>query len=102
MKIIVVEGSFTIRKGGLAEYREQAESFIKATKSEPGCVDFSLAYDVLDECRVWIVERWISCDALDRHLQSPHVEQWLPVLNGIMTSELDVRIYEAEPENFAQ
>lgn len=97
---IVAEGSFKIRKGGLEEHRSEMAAFIRSTRAEAGCIDFSLSYDVLDETIIRVLERWESRDALNAHLQKPHVQTWLPTLQKIMESDLDVRIYEAAPEAY--
>ena len=97
---IVCEGSFRIRKGGLETHRAQYEAFHAATKGEPGCIDFSLSYDALNETTIYVIERWKSREDLIRHLNTQHVKTWIDVMQDFMATEMDVRIYEAMPEKF--
>lgn len=97
---IVCEGSFRIKKGGLEKHRAEYAQFRAATKTEPGCIDFSLSYDALDDTVVYVIERWKSRDDLNKHLQTPHVKSWIGVMQEFMETEMDVRIYEAQPETF--
>lgn len=97
---IVCEGSFRIKKGGLEKRRAEYQQFRAATKAEPGCIDFSLSYDALDDTIVYVIERWKSRADLNKHLKAPHVSRWISVMQDFMETEMDVRIYEASPERF--
>lgn len=94
--MIVIEGAFRI--ADLARARAAMEAMIKASRSEPGCIDYAYAIDLLDPRLVRVSERWENRQALAAHLKSDHIRAWRSVWSDIGASGRDLRMYEAEPE----
>jgi quinol monooxygenase YgiN len=56
--MIVVVGTFRLPAAKLAEAREALARVIKATRLEPGCIDYAYAVDVLEPGLVRVSETW--------------------------------------------
>lgn len=96
--MIVVEG--TIRIADPDKARPAMETMIRASRAEPGCLDYAYAVDLLDPGLIRISERWASREALTAHLTSDHIRQWRALWPEIGVSDRQLRMYDAEPERF--
>lgn len=54
-------------------------SVIRATRAEEGCEEYGCYEDTLQAGRFVFVERWRDRTALDRHLATPHMAEWMRV-----------------------
>lgn len=98
--MIIVEGTVRIVPGTIEKMRPVMEQMIRASRAEPGCIDYAYAVDVLDDTLVRIHERWESRDALEAHFKTAHMDKWRSFLPTMGISERSLRLYEAEPEEF--
>jgi quinol monooxygenase YgiN len=73
MSEVIVVATFTIRDGLIDEAIAEFESVIAATHDEPGCITYALHRDNANPSRLVMVERWESQDALNSHIQAPHM-----------------------------
>lgn len=96
--MIIIEGAFRITE--LARARQPMEAMIEASRTEPGCIDYAYAIDLMDPSLVRVSERWENRQALDAHLKSDHIRAWRAAWADIGASGRDLRMYEAEPEDF--
>ncbi|MBA2390108.1 MAG: antibiotic biosynthesis monooxygenase [Geodermatophilaceae bacterium] len=93
--MIVVTAFAQVRpetRGQVAEalLRAQAE-----TVTEDGCEAYRF-YAALDDDSCFVaVENWQSVDALQAHLQSPHVAELIGALTDALVAPLDIRAYDS-------
>jgi quinol monooxygenase YgiN len=73
MSEIVVVATFTIKEGLMDQAIAGFETVIAATHNEPGCVTYALHRDNANPARLVMIERWESQDALNAHIQAPHM-----------------------------
>ena len=52
---------------------------ITATRAEDGCEEYGCYEDTQQAGRLVFVERWRDRAALDRHLATPHMAEWMRV-----------------------
>ena len=96
--MIIVEGSARIPEGAWDQARSAMETMIKASRAEAGCIEYAYSRDVLDPNLLRIIERWKDKDALKSHFAEPHMAAFGAALAEIGPQDLQVRMYEAEPE----
>jgi quinol monooxygenase YgiN len=96
--MIVVEGS--IRIADLEQARPAMAEMIHASRAEAGCIDYAYAIDLLDAGLVRVSERWATRAALAAHVASPHIKRWRSLWPEIGVSDRQLRLYDAEPEDF--
>lgn len=71
---------------------------ILSSRKETGCIDYAYSIDLIDPNVLRIIERWQDKAALISHFQEPHMAVFRAALAEIGPRDLQVRMYEAEPE----
>ena len=96
--MIVIEGSVRVPAEKIEAARPAMERMIRASRAEPGCLDYAYGLDVLDPGLIRVTERWESRDALKAHFATPHMAQWRGVFSSLGLTDRSLRLYEADPE----
>ena len=86
-----VVAHITARPETLAAVREALVGFIEPTRKEAGCISYQLFQDNVDPCQFTFVEEWVSDEALDLHLRTPHLSAGAASLGPLMAAPMDVR-----------
>lgn len=61
-------------KAGMEEKtRQELLALVAPTRAEDGCIDFDLHQGVDDKSLFMFFENWTSREALDKHMQAPHI-----------------------------
>lgn len=78
MSQIVVTAILAVQPDKVEEVKRYlTETVLPPTHEEEGCIAYTLHQDVEDPTRLVFVEKWASKEALDAHMQSPHVQAML-------------------------
>ena len=96
--MIVIEGTVRIPPERVTEARTAMEQMIRASRAEPGCVEYAYAVDVLDPGLIRVSERWESRDALAAHFKAAHMATWRAFFPELGITDRSLRLYEADPE----
>jgi quinol monooxygenase YgiN len=48
----------------------------RTREEEPGCLDYAMTADPVDERRIRVYERWVSQQALDEHFTTAHIKDF--------------------------
>jgi quinol monooxygenase YgiN len=72
-------------------------SLIPSTHAEDGCITFALHRGLADPDRLVLVERWVSRDALDRHLAADHLAAFRAAVAPLSAAPAQVIVMEAIP-----
>ena len=96
--MIIVEGRARIPDGAWTEAKAAMETMILASRTEPGCIEYAYSRDLLDPNVLRIIERWKDKAALVSHFAEPHMTVFRTALAEIGPQDLEVRMYEADPE----
>lgn len=59
--------------------RAALSAVVAATRAEDGCEEYGCYEDTQQSGRFVFVERWRDKAALDRHLATPHMADWMKV-----------------------
>ena len=82
-------------KNGMAEtVRQQALALVNPTRSEAGCISYDLHQSDEDENLFMFYENWISKQALDEHIQKPHLQAFIAKADELLAGPLDVSIWK--------
>ena len=81
--MITVIASVTVKKERITEFLNGFKANALKVREEPGCVEYYPAIDVktdllpssFDENVVTIIEKWESMDALQNHVNAPHMKE---------------------------
>jgi quinol monooxygenase YgiN len=97
MAEVIVVGTFTARPGKEREAEDAFKALLEPTHAEQGCVLYALHRGADDPQRLTFIERWSSREALDAHLDSPHIKEILARADDLFGDSGDIAVYEALP-----
>jgi quinol monooxygenase YgiN len=97
MAEVVVVGSFKARPGMEREAEEAFRGLVEPTHAEEGCILYALHRGIDDPNRFTFIERWESREALQAHLDSPHVEDLLARAAELFGDSAEITVYEPLP-----
>jgi quinol monooxygenase YgiN len=98
MSEVVVVAVVSAAAGKGAEVEALITGFlIPPTHGEDGCITFALHRDVADPDRFVLVERWVSREALDRHLAADHLAAFRAAVGPLSAAPAQVIVMEALP-----
>ena len=63
--MVIVTGWLRVAAGDRARYLDTCRPVVELARSTPGCLDFSLSADLLDDERINILEMWDSVAAVE-------------------------------------
>jgi quinol monooxygenase YgiN len=98
--MLIVAGTITIEPGKRDDFLQARESSIKATRSEPGCLEYGFAADSLESDVVRVFERWETQEALNTHLgvlASAQPESGAPAIKVVGADILQYDIASSGP-----
>lgn len=64
--MIIVSGWLRVRAGQRQQYLDACRPAIEAARRAPGCVDFHLSADPLEDDRVNVFESWQDVESVER------------------------------------
>jgi quinol monooxygenase YgiN len=89
-RMVIVAGHITVNPSQRESYLAGCVSIVKQARRAPGCLDFSIAADLLAPDRINIFERWESREAVEAFRGGgPDDEQSAAMLTASVT-EYDV------------
>ncbi|MGQ9898464.1 MAG: putative quinol monooxygenase [Acidobacteriota bacterium] len=74
---IVVLAHFRAKSEYVAKLRALLTDLIRATRREPGCLQYDLHVATDDPTAFVLIEQWASPAALEAHLAQPHTQKAL-------------------------
>ncbi|MBD2207203.1 antibiotic biosynthesis monooxygenase [Calothrix sp. FACHB-1219] len=66
---------------------------IEPTRQETGAITYELLQNQHDPTDFTFVEEWSSNEALNNHLDSPHLQEAVAKLEGLVATAPDIRRY---------
>jgi quinol monooxygenase YgiN len=66
--MVIVGGSFEIKPDERDEFLAGRLDAMRASRAEPGCLEYTMSADPIDPGRVVLFERWADQAALDVHM----------------------------------
>ncbi len=92
--MIILAGSIRIPPNKLAAAAPVLKAIVQGTRSEPGCIAYSFAHDVIDEGLVRIFEVFANAEALAAHRASPHMATWRAAWPALGIGDRDMSQYD--------
>ena len=87
--MVIVGGTFEVDPGLREQFLANREAMMRASRAEPGCLEYTYAADPIEPGRVVLYERWESQEALDVHLvvvrSGPQPSPDVPTISSSIT-----------------
>ncbi len=97
--MIVVAAHITLKPGKKEEFWKLAQECIATTRTENGCISYTLFASMESEDKLVFLEEWETRAALDAHLQAPHLKAFSAATTPLRACDTDLWLYEAEKLN---
>jgi len=93
--MIIVTGEVRFADGEIARLTPALRMNIRATRAEAGCARYAYAVDLADPNLLHIVEQWSDEEAIDAHMNTPHMADLTRTLGGARIEAISINAYEA-------
>lgn len=94
--MIIVHGTIPIRPDCREQALKLARGMTEATRSEPGCISYDFYIGLSDPNTLMLFQEWESLEALARHFQTNHMEEFLRALPTVVSGEIITRRYAVQ------
>ena len=81
------------QEGRGAELGQALKGLIEPTRAEPGNISYELLASLDDERNYTFVEEYRDGDALEAHMNTPHVQAAIAAMPELVEGDLDLRTY---------
>jgi len=92
--MIILAGTIRVPLENIERAKPVVETFVKAVRTEPGCIEFAFAWDVVDPGLIRIFEKFNDQAGLEAHRATPHVAVWRKAQADIGVHGRDLTQYE--------
>ncbi len=90
MSELPVVATIPVKPERVDEFRGALAALAEASRGDEGC----LSYDVYESAAVpgvfVTVERWTGQDALDAHMQTPHIAAAMQAADGALSGDISI------------
>ena len=93
-KEITVLAKIKAKENMVEQLKLQLLSLIAPTRQESGCITYELHQDPDDSSSFMFYEIWADKEALDKHIQTPHLKALLDEADDLFAEPLDDTIRE--------
>lgn len=94
--MIIVQGTIPIRPDCREQALRLARGMTEATRSEPGCISYDFYVGLSDPNTLMLFQEWENMEALMRHFQTSHMEEFLKALPAVVSGEITTRRYAVQ------
>jgi quinol monooxygenase YgiN len=92
--MVILAGTMRIGAGKRDVALAPIIDMVTATRSEPGCVQYSFAFDVQDDHLLHIFEVFVDDAAVAAHRASPHMARWRALMPDVGIGGRDMSEYQ--------
>ena len=93
--MIIVTGTVRFGDGEIERLKEAMARNVDATRAEEGCEGYAYAVDISDPNLLHVNERWSDDDAIQRHMASPHMGEFMAQVGQSKVEAMSIKAYEA-------
>ena len=93
--MIIVTGQVRFAEGEIARLAPAFGTNIEATRAEAGCARYAYAVDVGDPNLLHVVEEWSDEEAVNAHMNTPHMAELMTALGSAKIEAISINAYEA-------
>ncbi len=97
MSMVIVYGENLIREESRAEVEAAAATFMAASRAEPGCVEYTLSWEMNRPDVVRLIEAWETPEAHKAHTEQPHTKEWADLMRSVSLEPPAFHRYNGEP-----
>lgn len=93
--MILVTGAFVAREGCLQEALRESLEHLRRSRTENGCLSYTVSQDIEDPMRLVFVERWSDPAALQAHFAEPASQAFVKAISALARGPLEMAVHAA-------
>ncbi|HEX6375725.1 MAG TPA: putative quinol monooxygenase [Allosphingosinicella sp.] len=93
--MIIVNGTVRFGAGEIDRLRDAMARNVAATRAEDGCEHYAYGVDVSDPNLLHVAERWRDDAAIERHMATPHMAEFMTEVGASQVEAISIKAYEA-------
>lgn len=93
--MIIVNGTVRFGAGEIDRLRDAMARNVEATRAEEGCDHYAYAVDISDPNLLHVAERWRDEAAIEGHMASPHMGEFMGAIGASKVEAISIKAYEA-------
>ena len=75
--MLTILARFTAKQDKINQAKDALTALLAPTHNEHGCINYDLHQDKTQATHFFLYENWESKEALDAHMQSPHLQAFI-------------------------
>ena len=95
MSNVIVSGKIKIAETSRDKALGLIGPLVEATRQEAGCISYGFYEDLTTQGAFQLHEIWESQEALDAHMQTPHIATFNASIGEIEVLDLSIDFYDA-------
>ncbi len=92
--MIVIAGTATINTNHWDEAVQKSQQMSTTSEAEPGCISYRFYVSPTDRNTFFIFEQWETPEALAKHFQTAHFQEFGVYLSSVLTGGMNIQRYE--------
>ena len=93
--MIVLNVKIETNPGAAAALKDAVAAMEKASRAEPGCIEYVFATELNDATSIRIIEHWKDLDALKNHFTLAHMATFNEAMRKHPPKSVDVKMFDA-------
>jgi quinol monooxygenase YgiN len=98
MPTIVVHARVETAPGAVDAMRNAIATMERASRAEPGCIEYVFTSSLEDPTTIRIFEHWQSMDDLRSHFATPHMRAFNTAMRANPPKSIAAKVYEVARE----
>ncbi len=91
---VTVLARFKARKGLETQAQQAIMACLAPTRAEPGCINYDLHRSQEEEGTFMLYENWTSREALDEHLEMPHLRALKAKAPDLFAAPIEISLWD--------
>ena len=93
--MIVLNVKIETNQGTVAELKDAVAAMEKASRAEPGCIEYVFSTEINNPTSIRIIEHWKDIDSLKVHFTLPHMAAFNEAIRKNPPKSVDVKMFDA-------
>lgn len=91
---LTVVAHIKAKPGKEGQVREELQKLLAPTRAEHGCINYDLHQALESEAGFLFHENWTNKEALDQHLETPHVQTFLGQSDELLAEPVEITFWK--------
>ncbi|MCX7063878.1 MAG: putative quinol monooxygenase [Proteobacteria bacterium] len=93
--MIVLNVKIETNPGTVAALKDAVATMEKASRAEPGCIEYVFATEISNPTNIRIVEHWRDVESLKKHFTLPHMAAFQEAIKKNPPKSMEMKSFDA-------